>query len=368
MTPIRVAHLVSTLGVGGQEMVIHSLVKHTDRRRAEPVVLALHEEGPLADRIRGLGVPVETVGRKGAGRLVTVRRLAERLRQLKIDVLHTHNPAPHQHGAAARRLAGIPVMLHTKHGRNYYPTRPGRWAAQLATRYTDRVVAVSADAADYARRIDRVPEHKLQVIHNGIAVPDAPRATTGQHPTPRLVHVARLNRIKDQETLLRATRLLVDRLPGVTLDIVGDGPMNQILRGVASQLHLDDVVRFHGMRDNVADYLASADLFVLSSLSEGVSITLLEAMAAGLPVVATDVGGNREVVVDGQTGRLVPVGAVEQMAATMRDLLTDPTRAREMGAAGFARVRAEFNIENTAQRYLDAYGELLAHATGRNAA
>jgi glycosyltransferase involved in cell wall biosynthesis len=360
MTPITVVHLVSTLGVGGQEMVILSLVEHMDRQRFNPVVLTLHEGGPVADRIRALGIPVETVGEPGLTGLPLVRRLAARLKFHQTDVLHTHNPAPHQHGAAARVLAGVPVLIHTKHGRNYLPTRARRWAEQMAGRFSDLVVAVSADSAEVARSIDRVAKDKLRVIHNGIALDAMPQATIGRSGRPpRAVHVARLNRIKDQPTLLRAARMVADRLPGFTLDIVGDGPMGTVVRPLATELGLGDVVRFHGMKDDVRPFLADADVFVLSSLSEGISITLLEAMAAGLPVVATDVGGNREVVRHGETGTLVPVGDADALATEMCTLLTDPDLSRRMGAAGRARVDADFNVDRTVTAYQDAYLELL---------
>lgn len=364
MTSITVAHLVSTLGVGGQEMVILSLVEHMDRTRFKPVVLTLHGGGPLAERISALGVPVEVIGEPGLTGWPLVRRLAGRLKALNAGILHTHNPAPHQRGAMAKLLAGTPVLIHTKHGRNNFPTRTRRWAEQLAGRFSDLVVAVSADAAEVARTIDRVPRRKLRVIHNGIALDRLPHAQIGQTGRPpRAVHVARLNRIKDQPTLLRAARIVADQLPGFTLDIVGDGPMGEIVRQLAHDLDLDAVVHFHGMQQDVGRYLAQSDLFVLPSLSEGISITLLEAMAVGLPVVATDVGGNREVVLPGDTGLLVPVAAPEVLATAMLELLTDPVRAAAMGQAGRKRVEAEFDITRTIAAYEEAYLALHARRT-----
>lgn len=369
MTPIRIAHLVSTLGVGGQEMVILSLVEHADRRKFDPVVMALHSEGPVADRIRALGIPVETIGHPGMSGPSLVRRLADRLRANGIQVLHTHNPAPHQHGAAARMMARTPVLVHTKHGRNNFPTRTRRWAEQLAGRLSDMVVAVSTDSAEVARDVDRVPDHKLRVIRNGISLPaslPARRREAGHRSVA--VHVARLNRIKDQPTLLRAARIAADRLPGFRLEIIGDGPMRDQLHSLAAELALDDVVTFHGMQGDVRPYLEGGDLFVLPSLSEGVSITLLEAMAAGLPVIATDVGGNREVVVDGETGILIPVGDPAVLADRMIELLSDPERADRMGLAGRRRVEAEFDVVRTVSEYEGIYSELLDRRRGRKSA
>jgi sugar transferase (PEP-CTERM/EpsH1 system associated) len=358
---VRVVHVVSTLGIGGQEMVILSLIRHMDRARFVPHVICLHDRGPLAEQIEALGVTVEVVGEHGVGLLEMGRRLARRLRTLRPDVVHTHNPAPHQAAAIARLLTRFPALVHTKHGRNNFPTRARRWAEQFAGKMTDIVVPVSTDAAEVARRVDRVPPRKLRVILNGIEVRGVPQATPlPEGRPPRAVHVARLNRVKDQGSLLRAAREVADRLPGFTLDMVGDGPMHDDIHALAAELGLGDVVRFHGFRDDVGAVLAESDLFVLSSLSEGISITLLEAMAAGLPVIATDVGGNREVVVHGETGALVPAGVPVALAEAMLRVLTDPAAARRMGAAGRARVAAAFAIDRTVDDYAAIYEELLA--------
>lgn len=360
MPPVTVVHLVSTLGIGGQEMVIHSLVSHTDRRRFRPIVITLHGGGPVADRIAALGVPVESLGDGTPSSLALVRRLVGRLRVHRPDILHTHNPAPHQIGAAARLIARVPALVHTKHGRNNFPTRLHRWKEQLAGRLSTLVVPVSADAATVARTSDHVPERKIRVIHNGIDTDGSPQASPfpAGRP-PRAVHVARLNRVKDQKSLLAATRIVADRVPDFRLDIVGDGPMNAELRRLATELRLDDIVTFHGMQSDVRPFLAQADFFLLPSLSEGIAITMLEAMCAGLPVVATDVGGNREVVRHDVTGLLVPVRNPEALAEAMLTTIANPDRAREWGGEGRRRVVAEFNIAQTVRAYEAAYLEVL---------
>lgn len=345
-------------------MVILSLIRHMDRARYAPHVICLHDRGPLAERIEALGVAVEVIGAHGVGLFEMGRRLARRLRQLRPHVVHTHNPAPHQAAAVARLLTRFPALVHTKHGRNNFSTRARRWAEQWAGRMSDMVVPVSTDAAEVAHSVDRVPTRKLQVIHNGIEVGDLTCATPLRPGRPpRAVHVARLNRVKDQGTLLRAARAVADQLPGFTLDVVGDGPMHEQVHALTAELGLQDIVRFHGFRDDVGAVLAESDLFVLSSLSEGISITLLEAMAAGLPVVATDVGGNREVVVAGETGLLVPVGDAAALASAMLAVLTDPDRAQRLGAAGRARVASAFAIDRTVRAYEAIYDDLLGHPT-----
>lgn len=365
--PWNVVHCVFSVGMGGQEMVILSLATAMDRRRFAPRVLCLSEAGDLAPRFEAAGVPVDVldppVGTSSFRALSSVRRY---LREHRPDILHTHNPTPHQYGALARLGTGVPALVHTKHGRNVLPTTRGRILERVASRLTDAVVAVSRDAADVALATDGVPRERLRVIRNGIA--PGPEGATGHRDPWRAVHIARLNNIKDQATLLRAARIVRDREPRFRLDLVGDGELREPLQAQARELHLDDVVRFHGFQNDVWPFLGEASVFVLSSVSEGIAITLLEAMAAGLPVVATDVGGNSEVVVPGETGLLVPVRDPGQLADALHRVLSNPEAGARMGAAGRVRVAEAFSLDTTVSAYERLYVELLERSSnGRGA-
>ncbi len=352
---IRVVHLVSTLQIGGLEKVVLDLARHADQERFALHVLCLDDLGELAPHF---DVPVELLGCARLSKTQAILRVQARLRQLRPDVLHTHNPRPHILGVSAARMAGVPVVVHTKHGRN----DPGRWRTvalnRIASQFTDRVIAVSSDAGAVARQIERIPARKLNVIRNGIDLARFPSAPS-RPGARRAVHVARLNPIKDQATLLRATRIVADAMPDMRLDIVGDGPSRAELESLTDELSLRDHVRFLGYRSDVSELLSTADLFVLSSRSEGISLTLLEAMATGLPIVATDVGGNREVVVPGETGLLVPSQDPATMAAAMHELLSQPAIAQQMGAAGRRRAEDEFDLRRVVARYEQLYLSLL---------
>jgi sugar transferase (PEP-CTERM/EpsH1 system associated) len=357
---VRVVHLVSALNVGGLEMVVLNLARHCDRTRFDLRVLCLQERGALAPRLEELGVPVESLDCPDLARGRTVARLTRRLRQLRPHVVHTHNPNPHVFGSVAAWGAGVAVLVHTKHGRNY----PGQFRAvllnRLATCLSSCIVPVSEDAARVARDVERVPPGKVLVIRNGIDLagfPAASRPVTG--PAARAIHVARLHPVKDQATLLRAARRVADAEPGFRLDIVGDGPARAELVALRDELALGGHVRFLGCRDDVAGLLSGADFFVLSSVTEGISLTLLEAMATGLPVVATDVGGNREVVASGRTGLLVPARSPDQLAAAMLQMVRSPERTRRMGAAARRRVEEEFDLRRVVARYERLYLSLL---------
>jgi sugar transferase (PEP-CTERM/EpsH1 system associated) len=366
--PWQVVHCVHSIAMGGQEVVILSLAERTDRSLFTPRVLCLQGAGELAPRFEAAGVPVDVLQRpKDGGSLGSLVALRAYLREQRPAILHTHNPMPHQYGAIARLVAHVPVLVHTKHGRNQLLGTRGRWLERFAGRMTDAVVPVSLDAAKVARTIDRVPANRIHVIHNGIDV-EAFAPASHRSAGWNVVHVARLNGVKDQPTLLRAARLLLDHEPTFRLDIVGDGEEREDLERLAASLGLGDAVRFHGSQQDVRPFLYAADAFVLSSLSEGIAITLLEAMAAALPVVATDVGGNCEVVIQGETGFLVPASDPAALARALIDLLGNRERAACFGRAGRARVAAEFALARTVAAYEALYVELLADRGLRAAA
>ncbi len=358
---VRVAHLVLSLQVGGLEKVVLDLARHADRATFDTCVLCLRASGPAPPRFERSGVSVHSLGLSELRRGHTLFRLIRWLLRVRPDVLHTHNPTPHLYGALAACAAGVPVLVHTKHGRNYPESlRAVAWN-RLASCLSDRIVAVSEDAAAVARRVEHVAGRKITVIRNGIDLAEFPppgSRTWGRGPA---IHIARLiDLAKDQTTLLRAARLVAEREPGFQLLIVGDGPDRERLTALAEELRLGGHVQFLGFRGDVSALLGTADLFVLSSVTEGISLTLLEAMAAGLPIVATDVGGNREVVVPDQTGLLVPARSPEALAEAMLRVLRDPDRARRMGAAGRQRVEDEFSLGRMVTEYGQLYLSLLS--------
>jgi sugar transferase (PEP-CTERM/EpsH1 system associated) len=362
LTPgrVRVVHLVSSLNIGGLEMVVLDLARLSDRARFDVRVVCLQEKGALAPRLEGLGVPVDSLDCPDLARGRTTVRLLRRLRQLRPHVIHTHNPNPHVFGSLAAWGARVAVLVHTKHGRNYPDQFRAVLLNRLATCLSNCIVPVSDDAARVARDVERVPRGKVLVIRNGIDLarfPVVARPVAGA--TARAIHVARLHPVKDQATLLRAARRVVDAEPSFRLDVVGDGPARAELFALRDELGLGDHVRFLGFRDDVAGVLAAADFFVLTSVTEGISLTLLEAMATGLPVVATDVGGNREVVADGRTGLLVPARSHAALAEAILQLVRNPERTRRLGAAARRRVEEEFDLRRVVARYEQLYLSLL---------
>jgi glycosyltransferase involved in cell wall biosynthesis len=358
---LSVVHLVLSLDIGGLEKVVYDLARCTDRRRFSTRIVCLGEAGQWRSKFEALGVPVEPLSVLDCGKFRCVAALARKLRELRPDILHTHNPTPHFVGAVAARLSGVPVVIHTKHGRNYPEMCRRVMVNRVASWLTSRIIPVSDDAANVARQIEKIPLQKIEVIRNGIDLDAFPCAKRPQVAGERrAIHVARLsNAAKDQRTLLRAVRIVADAEPDFVLDIVGDGADRTDLESLCDELKLRRHVNFLGFREDVHSLLSRAEFFVLSSVTEGISITLLEAAANGLPIVATAVGGNAEVVVDGTTGILVPAGAPDDLAVAMLTVLRDPARASRMGLAGRNRVEEHFNLRRTVARYERIYEDAL---------
>jgi glycosyltransferase involved in cell wall biosynthesis len=359
--PIGVVHLVLSLNIGGLEKVVYDLARCAPRESLATRVLCLGEIGALRAEFESAGVRVESLGIHGTGAVRSIRAVARRLREWKPDVLHTHNAAPHIVGALAAKLSGVPVVINTRHGKHGVEGWKNRLGNRFAAWLTHRMVAVSASTAEAARAIDRIPESRLEIIRNGVDLDlYQQRNTLPGGRVLKAIHAARLDHTtKDQRTLLRAVRLVVDQEPGFRLDIVGDGADRTVLEALCDELRLRSHVTFLGFRHDVHKLLPQADLFVLSSVTEGLPMTLLEAMAAGLPVVSTDVGGVSELVTRNETGLLVPAQSPEALAGAIQALLRDPERAERMGRAGRRRVEETFDIRRVAARYEQLYATLV---------
>ena len=362
--PLTVVHVVASLEVGGLERVVLDLVTHADRSRVTPRVVCLEQPGELAPRFAAAGIPVDCLPHT----TVMSRRilsLARWLRGSGADVMHAHNVKAHLQGALAARLAGVPVAVSTKHGRHFPTTRLGRAANRIACRVCSDLIGVSSDCASIWRDVEAADAAKVSVITNGIDLTAFPRWSGDADEPARAVSVARLNEVKDPLTLLQATRRVVDRHPGFRLDLVGDGPLRADVEASIVQLRLGASVRVHGTVEDVSGTLGGASFFVLASLSEGVSLTLLEAMATGLPVIATRVGGTPEVVAHGETGLLVPPRSPEQLADAMSWLLRRPDVRRRMGQASRRRVEDRFNVLHTVDAYERMYLRAFEACSGR---
>ncbi len=364
---ITIAHVVLSLDVGGLERVVVSLLKGTDQSKFRAALCCLEKEGRLVEEVREACEFVAAMG-KGPGVAYTLPfRLASLFRSKHVDIVHCHNIGPFIYGSFAGKLAGSKPVVYTVHG-------PEVSSKSIHVRFQrlpvlDRIVAVS----EHVRRgvIERlhVAPAKVMTIVNGI---DVARYARGDgraqcrtelrvgDETPVVGVVARLTPEKDHDTLLEAFALLAKERFDAVLIVVGDGPMLGRAREAARRLGIESAVRFTGTRLDVPELLSAFDVFAMSSREEGLGITLIEAMAAGLPVVATAAGGIPEIVQNELTGYLVPPGDPRRLADALLDVLADPARARRMGAEGRKRAEQQFGLSRMIGAYEQLYAELAA--------
>jgi glycosyltransferase involved in cell wall biosynthesis len=363
---MRVLYLIDSLGRGGAEVLLTAYLGQMAQRGVDPIVIALQNRGgnPTAREIEALGIPVVDLGIERLRQRGAYRQVVAAIERSQPDLVHTQLEFSNILGAAAASRLGLPVVS-TLHSLEEPRALSRAWLrmhvmAWSLRRHANRVIAVSDHARAHHLRHLRLPGDLVQTIYNGIDtdrfrsdVPDA-RAELGIPPdVPLIVTVAVLRPPKGIDLMLRA----MPEVPDAHYLIVGDGEARLALEAETARLGLGDRVTFAGARADIPVMLATADLFVLPSLTEALPTVIAEAMAAGLPVVATDVGGTTEMV-DADTGIVVDAGDADQLANAVRSLLADPIRAGDMGRTGREIAARRFDLHNQAGRLIDEYRRL----------
>jgi sugar transferase (PEP-CTERM/EpsH1 system associated) len=374
--PPLVVHVIYALGTGGLENGLVNLINRSPPDRYRHAIICLTTSGDFAARLTARAVPIVSLHKRPGHDLGVYWRLWRELRRLRPSILHTRNIAALEMQLVGLLLPGL-RHVHGEHGRDIYDLdgsnrryrRLRRWIAPAV----DRFITVSRDLHQWLTETVGIDANKVTHIYNGVDHalfeprkdnrPDLfPEAFLG--PAACVIGtVGRLAEVKDQATLLRAVHALIERRPErrqhVRVLVVGDGPLRGQLGELAHELGIADNVWLAGDRSDVPRLLRTMDLFVLPSLAEGISNTVLEAMASGLPVVATRTGGNPELVEAGVTGELFPVGDHGRLAEILLRMIDEPTQARAMGEAGRRRVVEQFNWQRTVDGYLAVYDEIL---------
>lgn len=354
--PIRVLELLVSTGIGGGPKQVFDLVRRLPRDEFE-VVVAGPRDGSLFERFERLGVRTLELplGRLGVRPL---RSLVGLIRGLGIQLVHSHGKGAGLYGRLAARWTGTPAV-HTFHGIHYggYP-RPAQ-ALYLAleralSRLTHTIINVSASQEAEGLGLGLFRPSQSVVVVNGIDLEEQDRVIAagglsreqlGLPPDGVVLgSVTRFDPVKRLETLLEAFRLLLPRVPGLTLLLVGGNGTTGRIRRLADRMGLGPRVVFAGLLEDPVRVYPALDLYVTTSLKEGLPLSLLEAMGAGLGVVATDVPGHRDVVVHGETGLLVPREEPAAVAEAVAALVADPERRRRLGAAGRRRVQSDFGV------------------------
>jgi glycosyltransferase involved in cell wall biosynthesis len=368
--PWHVVHVIGSLRVGGAEMQLLNYLLAADTDRFRHTVLCLSSRGPLAERLAGSKVDVKLHAVRQRTMPWHLARLARWMRRENVAVVHAHMFWSALWGRLAGTLAGVPVLVSTEHGQEKWKNRLQIELDHLLSRRTCRHIVVSRYGMQLRRERERIAPEKLLYLPNGVSVPEKPgnpavrtrvRTQLG-FATDQVVvgTVGRLVAAKAYEHLLEAFARIRARIPDACLLVVGDGPQRQELEVRADALGLGQAVKFLGLRDDVRELLAALDVFVLSSIREGLPVALLEAMAAGLAIVVTDVGGMPEVVEDEISGLVVPAGDPGALATAVQRLLSDRDAAAGLGAAAHARARQDYSIDAVARRIEAIYIQCLS--------
>lgn len=353
--------------MGGLERIVLELIRAGTTRAQKCSVICVERPGDLADQARKLGATVISADKRAGLRPRLIGRMATILRELRPSVVHSHQLGALVYGGPAARKAGVSLIVHTEHGKHYAHSLRARWLGRFATRYAKRVFAVSTDIFQEIVRSGVAPEPKIRLALNGIdtqrfASADGLRVRVelGVKADGFLIGtVGRLAEVKQQETLLRAFALLIAQVPTAKLVLVGDGPMRKYLESVTSKLGITERVTFAGAQLRPENYIAAMDVFALTSRSEGTPLSILEAWAAGKPVIASSVGGIPDLIREGKTGLMFSPGNYNELKDRLADLAADSNYRQKLGEAARARVMSEFDVKIMADWYEQQYLELL---------
>lgn len=362
-----IVHFVENLERGGLERTVIDLITAQRAMGHSCRVVCLYERGQLAPELLAQGVEIEACRKQRGLDWRAMRRARAALRRTPGAVLHTHNATAHYHAVLAATGLPLTCVVNTRHGMGMGAARNRKeWLYRRSMARTDYVVGVcEAVRRCFAGQGVR-PRNALLAIPNGIRLERFNLATPttrmglaeelGWPPGSMIIGtVGRLHPVKDQARLLHALHGLRVRVPQAVLAIIGDGALRAELERQTGELGLGEAVRFLGDRSDVPRLLSGMYAFALPSRSEGYSVALLEACAAALPIVATDVGGNADIVRDGINGRLVAPGDTMALSSALQELCADAERAERMGRAGHEWVSVEGSFERMAMRYQGIY-------------
>jgi L-malate glycosyltransferase len=372
-TPIRLAFFVDSMEVGGSELNAVRTLERLDRSRFDLRVFHTGWKGPLLARYQALGVPMYHVAVRGflrPGTLVSGLRLARELRRQRIQILHSHDIYSNILSIPWARLAGVPVIIASRRWQAAVPSRGHALANRVASRMATRVLANSASVARAVTAEDGIPSGAVMVVPNFVEAaafdpyPAELRARLldqfGIPPAAVIVGiVARLSPVKDHATLLRAAEPLLAERPQLHVLVIGDGPLRVQLQAQAAAMPHGERIHFTGHLSNEPNPHGLLDISVLSSVTEGFPNAVVEAMAAGKPVVATAVGGTLDAVREGETGQLVPPGNPTELARALETLLANPELRLAYGAAGRVRAREMYHADSVLGQLSEWYESLL---------
>jgi glycosyltransferase involved in cell wall biosynthesis len=362
----RVVHVTFDMRIGGAEQVICNLVENTDPLKYEASILCIDPKiGPFGKILQEKGYQITSLDRKPGFDFSLIAKVRQYLISKDVDILHCHQYTPYVYGVLGALLTKCRVIF-TEHGRFFPDQRKLKRVVinPLLNMFTDYVTAISVATRDALVNFENFPENKIQVIYNGI---DGTRFFHPEQDTPKNLFsicedsyvigtVARLDHIKNQKMMIKALKIVHKTHPNTFLLIVGDGPERKRLEKIAHELKLSAHMIFTGFRQDTQLFYKNMDIFLLTSFSEGTAMTLLEAMVSGLPCIATNVGGNPEIVKDTETGFIIPSDDERALADKIDLLLANNKLKQIMSNNARQRYAANYTVEKMVKKYETIYG------------
>jgi len=377
----KILHVVHSLQVGGLENGLVNLLNRLDPERFKQTVCCLTSAGKFAERIRIPSVEIIELNMPAGQFRFPLVRLAKMFHRLSPNIVHTRG-WPTVDAVFAARCARVSHLVHGEHGREHSDIDGNNWKRNQVRRLVGHVVDRYVIVCDFFRlwlnEMCRVKNERIVYIPNGVdtekfrpldcgsvlkarpsELRERFRCQLGFPPDTLLIGtVGRLDPVKDFPTLMKGFRQIKDSFSGAKLVIVGDGPVRSNLSRLGEELGLDSSLIWLGERNDIPELLRSFDIFVQTSIFEGMSNTILEAMASSLPIIATDTGGNPEVVSNGENGILVPVGGVTELSVALQKYLSDPVLRYKHGSNSRRRAIDCFDLSLMAARYAELYENL----------
>ncbi|TWU32906.1 glycosyltransferase family 4 protein [Novipirellula artificiosorum] len=358
----RIVYIIPTMDRGGAEKQLCLLAENLPRDRFDVHVVLLTRDGPRSERLRDAGIPVTVIGKRFKADPTALLRLRKCLVGLKPDLVHTWIFAANSFGRAAAKLAGVPRILASERCVDPWKTAAHHWIDRRLASFTKAITTNSSGVVEFYAS-HGIPADLFRVIPNGIESRsdhsiDREEAFARLQVDPQrklILAVGRLWPQKRYRDLVWAAELLATTRQDTSLVILGDGPQRGELLRFRDSVTVPEHVRFAGQRDDVSELLPHADAFWIGSQYEGQSNALIEAMQACVPVVASDIAGNRDLVIDGETGCLVPLGDTADLARQTHLLLEDRERARGLAQAAQNRIATEFTVMAMVNRHVQLY-------------
>lgn len=356
---MKIAHVVDSMEVGGAETLVLQMCHAQRTAGHDPSVYAITSLGPLGEQLirEGFAVCARTPRHFPGG----LHAFYRAFRKSRPDVVHLHNPTPTVYAAFPARAAGVRSIISTRHGLVGAPLRRFvelRYA--LAASFCNRIVGVCDATLENLTRLHTIPKHKLVRIYNGtMPVERIPLSKCPPKSGFTLLFVGRLAAVKNLQLLLRAFQAASAVRPDLRLWIVGDGSERRALESLATELRISNAVTFWGEQLDPAQFYSAADLFTMSSTSEGLPVSLIQGFSLGLPAVVTDVGGMAEVVKMGNAGIVFPAGQPQQMAEAILRLAEDRDMLGRFSTAAIELFASSFTLAPMVSAYHDLYSAAL---------